>query len=256
MNWLLLRGLAREQRHWGRFPDVLRVQLPGHRIFCLDLPGTGTEHARESPLSVSGIAEDVRERFLALRARHEGSWGAVAVSLGGMVAMRWCADHPGDLAAVVLINTSSADLSVPWRRMRLAVVPQVLRALLSRDDVERSLRVLQITARLVADPEPLALEWARIQAESPIRRATALRQLLAATRFRAPHALGAPALVLAGAHDPLCDPDCPRRLSQRFGAPLITHPRAGHDLALDDPEWLAGQIHAWHSSLAAGSDAA
>ena len=93
MNWLLLRGLAREQRHWGRFPDALRSQLPDDQVFCLDLPGTGTEHQRKSPLEIAGIARDVRARFAGLRAQHPGPWRLLAVSLGGMVAMQWCADH-------------------------------------------------------------------------------------------------------------------------------------------------------------------
>ena len=60
MNWLLLRGLAREQRHWGRFPALLSAKLPGDRVFCLDLPGTGTEHRRKSPASIAAIPVGLR----------------------------------------------------------------------------------------------------------------------------------------------------------------------------------------------------
>jgi pimeloyl-ACP methyl ester carboxylesterase len=256
MNWLLLRGLAREQRHWGRFPALLGAQLPGDRVFCIDLPGTGTEHRRKSPASIAAITADTRARFLALQAQHPGPWRLLGVSLGGMVAMHWCATWPGDFAAVVLINTSAADVSVPWRRMRLAVLPHVVRALVSRDEVARSLRVLRITARLVADPEPVAREWARIQVDAPVSRANILRQLFAASRFRAPKHLTPQVLVIAAAADPLCDPDCPRRLSGRFHAPLLTHPKAGHDLALDDPEWLAGQVGTWVQAAAQVAPAA
>ena len=28
-TWVLLRGLTRESRHWGDFPDILREHLPG-----------------------------------------------------------------------------------------------------------------------------------------------------------------------------------------------------------------------------------
>jgi pimeloyl-ACP methyl ester carboxylesterase len=256
MNWLLLRGLAREQRHWGRFPALLGAQLPGDRVFCLDLPGTGTEHQRQSPASIAGITADLRARFLALKAQHPGPWRLLGVSLGGMVAMHWCATWQDDFAAVVLINTSAADVSVPWRRMRLAVVPQVLRALVSSDEEARSLRVLQVTARLVERPEQVAREWARLQLESPVSRVTVLRQLFAAGRFRAPKHLTPAVLVIAAARDPLCDPDCPRRLSSRFHAPLLTHPKAGHDLALDDPEWLAAQVRTWVQAAAQVAPAA
>src|SRR5205814_3692341 len=64
--WLLLRGLAREQRHWGAFLPALQAALPDARVHCLDLPGAGTEHARTSPANARSIAEDVRQRWLAL----------------------------------------------------------------------------------------------------------------------------------------------------------------------------------------------
>lgn len=247
MNWLLLRGLAREQRHWGRFVGVLRQSRPNDTVHCLDLAGTGTEVSRKSPSTIAGITEDVRARLLELKRSHPGPWSLLGVSLGGMVSMQWVASHPEDFERVVLINTSASNLSVPWRRMRLAVLPKVLRSLLGGDELTRQKRILSITARMVPDPTPIAAEWAEIQRTAPVARTNVLRQLWAAARYKAPERLAIPTLILAGAEDPLCDPDCPKRLSQRFGAPLDTHPRAGHDLAVDDPEWLSDRIEAWIS---------
>jgi pimeloyl-[acyl-carrier protein] methyl ester esterase len=258
-HWLLLRGLAREQRHWGRFPSLLATSLEGAggaQVHCLDLPGTGTEHLRKSPMSIAGITEDLRKRWLELRAQNPGSWGLFAMSLGGMVAMDWTARHGDDFAAAVLVNTSAANLAMPWRRMRINVLPDILKALVSRDELQRNKRILKATAKLLVDPEPLAREWVAIQAHSPIARTTVLRQLFAASRFRAPESLPTPVLVIAGAQDPLCDPECPRRLALRFSAPLVVHPRAGHDLSIDDPEWLAAQVRAFLDSRAPASSAA
>lgn len=245
MNWLLLRGLSREQRHWGCALDVFRAAFPDGDVRGIDLPGTGTEHRRASPASMRGIAQDVRARWLAVRAARPGPWSLLGISLGGMVSMQWVADHPEDFAQVVLANTSAADLSVPWRRMHPSVLPQLLRALVERDPLARQRRILGFTARLVPDPEAVAREWALIQEQAPVARLTVLRQLWASARFRAPPRLPIPALVLAGARDPLCDPRCPGRLAGRFGAPLEVHPQAGHDLALDAPEWLAEQVRRW-----------
>ena len=255
-NWLLLRGLAREQRHWGPFPEALAAQLAGARVHCLDLPGTGTEHLRKSPFAIAGITEDLRLRWLELRAKNTGPWNLFAMSLGGMVAMDWTARHAGDFSSVVLVNTSAANLAAPWRRMRLSVLPDILGALLSRNELQRNRRILHATTRLLDDPEPLARAWVQIQTQAPIARSNVLRQLWAASRFRAPPSLPLPVLVVAGAEDPLCDPECPRRLAHRFGAPLVIHPRAGHDLSIDDPAWLAGQVRAWLDSRASGASAA
>ncbi|MSP62398.1 MAG: alpha/beta hydrolase [Myxococcales bacterium] len=244
MNWLLLRGLAREQRHWGRFPGLLGARFPDGEVRGIDLPGTGTEFTRSSPASIPGIVDDARRRFLATRSG-SGPWSLLGVSLGGMVAMQWCTDHPSDFAGVVLINTSAADLSAPWRRMDLRVARGVLAALVTRDPVARERRILGFTTNRVTNPEEIATHNARLQAERPVARATVLRHIWAASRFRAPQSLALPTLVLAGEADRLADPECSRRLSARFGAPLATCPGAGHDLALDDPEWLVGELGRW-----------
>ena len=65
-------------------------------MHALDLPGFGTEHARGSPSTAAGIAEDVRARWLALRETNPGPWGLLGMSLGGMVTMAWCRAHPRD----------------------------------------------------------------------------------------------------------------------------------------------------------------
>lgn len=256
MNWLLLRGLSREQRHWGRALEFFRAAFPDGHAQGIDLPGTGTEHRRASPASMRGIAADVRERWLAARAARPGPWSLLGISLGGMVAMQWVADHPEDFARLVLVNTSAADLSAPWRRLHPSVAPQLLRALVERDPLARQRRILGFTARLVPDPDAVAREWALLQQQAPVARLTVVRQLWASARFRAPPRLAIPALVLAGARDPLCDPRCPGRLAARFGAPLEVHPQAGHDLALDAPEWLAERVRTWCGASPRGAAAA
>ena len=243
MRWLLLRGLAREQRHWGEFRKALEARVEA--VECIDLPGAGTEHARRSPLSIAAIAEDVRARFRPGGAR----WGLCAVSLGGMVAMQWCFAHPDDFAAVVLVNTSAANLSAPWRRLSLRVVPSVLLALGERDRARREERILRMTTRMRGDVAALAHEFAGFHAQQPMARQNVLRQLAAAARFRAPAALKPPALVVSGAKDPFTDPQCPRRIARRFGAQLVQHPEAGHDLATDDPAWLATQVAQFERTL-------
>ena len=37
-TWVLLRGLAREARHWGEFPACLASRLAGARLVAVDLP--------------------------------------------------------------------------------------------------------------------------------------------------------------------------------------------------------------------------
>ena len=236
-SWLLLRGLAREQRHWGEFVPALRAALPGAQVHCLDLPGAGTEHARASPVTVRAIAEDVRARWLALRAPQPA--GLIAVSLGGMVAISLCAAHPDDFETLVLANTSAGGVSPFWKRIDPRVLPHIARALLE-DAVARERRILSLTVS--RKPDDLPAQWAAFHAERPMSRWTVLRQLAAASRFRAPLKLAPRTLVVSSAADRFTHPDCPRALAKRFGAQLAVHPDAGHDIATDDPRWLAEQV--------------
>ncbi len=241
-RWLLLRGLAREQRHWGAFPGLLASAL-GAEVGGIDLPGAGTENERRCPTTIRGIVDDTRARWL--RDRAEGRWNLLGISLGGMVAMDWAAAYPSDFGRVVLVNTSAGNLAAPWERMDLAIVPQLVAAARSDDLARRERIVLGFTSRLAPDLDRVAETWAGYAKDRPLRVETLLRQIFAATRFRAPKSLGVRALVVAGARDPLAHPVCAERLAAHFHAPLAVHPGAGHDLPLDDGPWLAETVRSW-----------
>jgi pimeloyl-ACP methyl ester carboxylesterase len=93
-------------------------------------------------------------------------------------------------------------------------------------------------------------EWQSWARECPVSRRNALRQLLAAARFSAADKPAVPLLVLAGAADGMVSPRCSQRLAQAWGASFALHPTAGHDLPLDDADWVAREVAAW---LRAGS---
>src|SRR5690606_27264001 len=93
----------------------------------------------------------------------------------------------------------------------------------------------------------LARRWAVYATTHGVTRANALRQLYAAARFKAPAALPAsvPVLVLNGGGDRMVDPRCSQALAAGWSIPLRVHAHAGHDLTLDDGEWVLGQIRNW-----------
>jgi pimeloyl-ACP methyl ester carboxylesterase len=251
VSYLLLRGLGRSARHWGELPAALR-DAASAEVVCLDLPGAGTEVSRRSPRSVAAITDDVRRRFLPLAGQRR--WILVGISLGGMVAMDWCARYAGDFAAVALLNTSAGDVARPWERMRLGVLPNVIRSLLDPDATAREARILGMTTGRVdaARRQSIAAKWAAYPA---MTRGSALSQIVAGARFRAPAALPVPALVVAGGGDALCASTASIALATRFAAPLRVHPDAGHDLATDVPVWTAGVIASWAKERGEGAPA-
>ena len=237
-NWLLLRGLVREQRHWGSFSGAVAERM-GVRVQCLVFPGTGTEHTRESPGTIAGIVDDIRARL----DRGEGTWGIFAVSLGGMVALDWADRYPDDFARVVVCNTSAGDLSPVWHRMRPQRWPRVVFSALSTDVRARERRILEMTTnRADIDRETLSATWAGYAADAPVARAVFARQLSAATRSKAPTALSTSVSVLVADGDNLVNPACSKQIAARLGIEPQVHPWGGHDLALDDPAWVLDHL--------------
>jgi len=243
-TWVLLRGLTREAGHWGGFVDELGARLPGARIACIDLPGSGAHHRLPSPSRIGPMVDAVRRELAACGL--PPPYHLLALSLGGMVALDWAACHADELAAVVLVNTSLAGLSPVHHRLRPGAWPALVRLLAGGGGaLEREATILRLTSARPHEHAGVPGAWAAIRAARPVSPANALRQLLAAARYRAPRQKPpVPLLLLCGAGDRLVDPRCSRALARRWAADLAVHPHAGHDLPLDDGPWVAEQVAA------------
>ena len=251
-TWVLLRGLTRESRHWGSLPERLRAQWPQAPVIALDLPGNGELNTMRSPTTVRAMADQARA---ALRQRgFAPPYHLLAMSLGAMVAISWAVDHPDELAGAVLINTSAGRaLPFHWRLKPRAWAPLLRIALPGVSAAQRELAVLRLTSHRHANALAAPVDWIAYRNTHPVARRNALRQLLAALRFTLPRQPPAvPLLVLSGARDRLVDPRCSQRLAGLWRCAHAEHPDAGHDLALDDGDWVVRQIEAWQSGSRAG----
>jgi pimeloyl-ACP methyl ester carboxylesterase len=245
-TWVLLRGLMREQRHWGRFPGELARLLPDPVIVTPDLPGNGERHAQRSATTVAGMVEFCRAD---LRARGvPAPYSLLALSLGGMVAVEWASRYPQEIARGVLINTSMRPFSRFHQRLRWQNYPAIFRQL-AQGGVENQERlILRLTSSQgdAAEREGLLKRWLEYQREFPVTRANALRQLWSAACFRAPAVKPAvPLLLLSSAGDQLVDQRCSANLARAWQAEHAVHPNAGHDLPLDDGAWVAQAVADW-----------
>ncbi|GAB2852925.1 alpha/beta hydrolase [Pseudoduganella ginsengisoli] len=242
--WVLLRGLVRERRHWGTFPAQLQAALPGSVIITPDMPGNGSRCHETSPATVDGMVDALRADLQARRI--SGPVNVLALSLGAMVATQWRASYPDDVARCVLINTSMRPFSPFYQRLHWRNYPAIVRELVTGSPASREALVLRLTSARHGTDDALWRQWAAWQQECPVTRANAMRQLLAAARFRAPaHGGGCPVLILNGASDRLVDPRCSHGLAHAWQVQLRTHPDAGHDLPLDDGAWVARQVATW-----------
>jgi pimeloyl-ACP methyl ester carboxylesterase len=246
MHWLLLRGLAREQRHWQEFRQRLAAREGGANVHAVDVAGAGTEHVVLPRPSITWMARDVARRVPALAGapRAGERWSLVGLSLGGMLALELCRLFPLHIEAALIINSSSR-LTSACSRIRPGAALAIAQALSLSDPLQRESVVLGLTSAL---PETERALYARRAAEfardAPPSRWAVVAQLLAAGRFFPPQrgVLRARLGFVCSRHDRLVDPVCTRDLAAWFGSGCSEHPWAGHDLALDDPDWLCDHI--------------
>ena len=246
MNWLLLRGLSRDSRHWGHFPSILEEHVNDSKAFVLDLPGFGTERHRISPLSIKRITDDTRRRWLELKREHGGPWNILSISFGGMVTMDWVDRFPFDFQNAVLINTSSRDTAAPLRRLQPRGVRGFIQVALAKTTLAKEKEILDFNCNtaIYKDPE-LEQKWCQWADEQPNPPSNTLIQLQAAMRFKAPKKLPIRTLFVSSQSDRLTHPRCSWELAHRYKASLIFHDIAGHDIPLDAPDWLADQVQRW-----------
>ena len=244
-TWVLLRGLARESRHWGSFPQTLHNHLPDANVVPIDLPGNGRFWQQRSPTSIAAMVEHCRKQLTELEC--EPPYNFIALSLGAMVAAAWCVNYPDEISRGVLINTSFKTFSPFWQRLRPSGYLTFLRLLLmSRNPPQREQLVLRLTSNEHAEDESVAERWSHYAIDSPLSWRNVCRQIFAASQFSAPvTAPCVPLLILASLGDRLVNPRCSQQIAKNWNTSLVLHPTAGHDLPLDDSAWVIQQIVTW-----------
>jgi pimeloyl-ACP methyl ester carboxylesterase len=242
-TWILLRGLARESRHWGNFLEQLQLALPDTQIIALDLPGNGRLNQQRSPLRIQSMVAHCRAQLASRNIAPP--YNILAMSMGAMVAAAWSEMYPREVAAQVLINTSMRPFSPFYQRLLPANYTLLLKlSLLGASPEAWERAVLYLTSNRTHD-NVLPL-WLALRQENPVSRSNAIRQLIAAARFHAPLVKPpVPTLLMASEQDHLVSVSCSKTLAIRWQCGLRVHSSAGHDLPLEDGLWVVTQVSSW-----------
>lgn len=246
-NWVLLRGLMRESRHWGEFPQLLQQHIGADHIITPDFPGNGRLFQQQSLRTIEAMVEflraDLQQRNI------QPPYNVMALSMGAMVSVAWAAKYPQEIAKMVLINTSLASYSPFYHRLRPANYPAIVFAMLLGSRYLQERLILKMTSNLAihsSKGEALLRQWLAYAKECPTSRTNILRQLNAAMHFNAPQqAPAVPTLVLCAQHDSLVNMKCSIAIAEKWQCEIRVHPHAGHELPLDDGEWVIEQINHW-----------
>lgn len=236
---LLLRGLTRTIRHWGRLLPELGTSF---RTIAMDNRGAGHSDAPWRLYTTAAMADDAAAVLSAAGVDRAAVFG---ISLGGAIAQELALRHPQRVNQLVLGCTRASG------KEGERPDPAVVRALLSllwlpeADALARTTPLVVSAPYLAQHPELLA-EWQALARDQPTRRRSLIAQLAAIlrhdTRARLP-TITAPTLVLSGDADRLIDVSCSHLLARRIpGARLEILPGAGHDLPAERPAELAALL--------------
>lgn len=167
----------------------------------------------------------------------------VGASMGGMIAQTLAIDHPGRVATLTSIMSTTGDPDVGQPHA------EVLPVLLAPTPEDRDAAISQwvASAQAIGSPGQVDEDWARRRAERSFDRCNypqgAVHQLLAivasGSRSEALRGLDVPALVIHGDADPLVDPSGGQRTHECLaGSRILVIEGMGHDV----PKVFWGQI--------------
>ena len=262
MRLVLLRGLARESGHWGDFIDHLSQKINNNikangitplQILTPDCSGCGQFNQHSAFTSISATTDHIRQQIDAVNLNKQSSHTIlIGLSMGGMIAMDWARRYPKEISGVVLINSSSGEQPLHWRVRPKALLIGFM-SLFTSIAMRESL-MLKLVSNNVLQYESNIKKWQMIQQQRPVTRRTIIKQLIAAARFSLKNNTGQdgeaemsnnPGLILCSKGDRLVAMQCSLDIAKRFDWQISIHPSAGHDLPLDDPDWVVDQLLKW-----------
>jgi pimeloyl-ACP methyl ester carboxylesterase len=239
MRIILLRGLARESAHWLGFPWQLENALGNKgNVELIDFPGCGKYYQQNALASVEAMTDHARKEW-SLSTSTEPIY-VVGISMGGMIALDWAQRFPTELHGIILINSSTGAQPFWWRLRPRAWLSTLIAIALPCEWRERI--VLENVSNRVDQYSIHLKQWLAIQKQRPVTRRTIFGMLRAAARFCPQQSCTPNGIILASEQDRFVSVRASKALAAHFHWTLICHPHAGHDLPMDDPDWVCEKI--------------
>jgi len=245
---VLLRGLVREQRHWGEFKQQLQRRYPERAVLSFDVPGNGQLYHLSSAWQIAKLRQSLRVQLRLCQVEIK-QLDLLAISMGGMLALDWARAYPEEVRSLTLLNPSNAAFSPFYQRLNYRNYFKLLGCLFASTRASRERRIMQLSSSFPERHQTVLANWIGWAEQCPVSVANAFKQLVAAATFKLEQAPSVPLLLLASRRDQLVSVRCSQAMAQAWGCGLKVHPRAGHDLALDAPNWTCQQIARWFASL-------
>jgi pimeloyl-ACP methyl ester carboxylesterase len=244
----LVLGIAREPKHWKSAIEVLQQTFPAFEIIALKNPGTSVHCKMNVPLSIEAQVEFLKKQYDTVKGdtNYFVGW-----SMGGMIVSLWAKLYPKDINGMTLITTSFGSLTrLPLYRLRPLIIPSILTAIFSKG-MKREEMMYATICNNETNKQALLPEWLAIQAEHPITGVNILRQVVACVRFVGTSLIQQhPVLIIGAPNDKLVNNKCSTSIAKMWKkAKYIEHPTAGHDVFLDEPQWVSIEMKKWLATI-------
>lgn len=237
---ILLRGLGRETQHWDEeFLNMLvrRDLVP----IMIDLPGAGEFRHLLSPTQIEDYVAFLQTQFEKIMDEDEQAY-LLGHSLGGMVAIRWAFEYPQNFKKLFLVNTSDQRSRSLPERLRPFGLWKLISIMKSREITKKEKEVLKMISNNEVAQESVIDKWVKLACSRPMKIMSLANQLIAASRFEAPSRLEVPSIYITSKADKMVSYKCSEKLAKQHRAGIFHHDKAGHDIPLDDPDWLSDCI--------------
>lgn len=229
-----LPGTMCDERVWAPVRQRLSPRFPSIYL------ATETRPTREGMLELIDSA-----------AREAGPLHLVAFSMGGYLALAYALDHPGQVASIVTVATSAFGLSAKEAAERVRALD-----LLEKHEY-RGISPARINQFVhpahQSDPEVVDVIRAMDRDLGKTVLVNQLRETSARTSLapRLPE-LSLPVLFIGADGDPFVPWESIERMAALVPGALAARAyAAGHMVPLEQPDWLANRIAAFHASFEA-----
>ena len=238
--WIFLRGLTRGNAHWAQFPEIFKEINPSAQVEFLELPGNGTVSHEDTPINAREVIDLIREKSWIVQKNIP--FHICGISLGGMIALKWAEIYPQNIQTINIINSSLGQFSPFYRRLIPATYLQILNAAFNSDIAEKEKIILTITSNKFIENQRYLKIFTQFSIDYKVSKKNFIRQILLAQNIHIQNLPNRPLKIITSINDRLVHHSCSDKLVKYFGGTQYIHATAGHDLPLDDPQWVVEML--------------
>ena len=236
-HWIFLRGLTRGNAHWAQFPEIFKNANPDAIVEFLEIPGNGSSNKEVTPINAKEVIDLLRTKSLIVQ--KNTPFHICGISLGGMIALKWAEIYPQNIQTINIINSSLGQFSPFYHRLIPDTYTKILGAALNSNNAEKEKIILNITSNKCLETEKHLKIFTEFSNDHKVSKINFLRQLLLAKNIYIHNLPNRPLKIISSKNDRLVHHSCSDKIAKALGGKQYIHPTAGHDLPLDEAQWVS-----------------